>query len=73
MTNAMNTDEMMATIDRGIAEIERLRGLIAWVGEVYPGTGDAECAVVEMTWEHFNAMREAIGRKPLKPVRRKAR
>lgn len=48
-------------------EADGLRQSIAWVGEVYPATNpESGGAVVHMTWEQFNAMRECVGLKPVK-------
>jgi hypothetical protein len=54
------------------AEIERLRAVMAWTNEVRPGALPWGGANVEMTWEQFNAMRDAIGLKP-QPVPAKRR
>jgi hypothetical protein len=43
-------------------ENERLRAVMAWTGQVTPGKNlESGGAIVHMTWEEFNAMREAIG------------
>ena len=57
------TDELTALRAR-VAELE---GLIRWAGECYPATLPWSGAQVELTWDQFNAMRSAIGLKPLKP------
>jgi hypothetical protein len=46
------------------AKIAELRGVLKWVGEVYPSMNrESDGAVVHMTWEEWNAMRLALGLK----------
>jgi hypothetical protein len=46
------------------------REVLAWTDEVYPATNpESDGAIVHMTWEQFNAMRESIGLKSRKPPR----
>jgi hypothetical protein len=55
------------------SEADRLRQSIAWVGEVYPDTNhESGGAIVHMTWDQFNAMREMVGLKSVKPARARA-
>ena len=50
------------------AEAARLREALKWTGEVYPETRpESGGAVVHMTWEEFNRMRELIGLPRRKP------
>lgn len=57
------------------ARAERVEKALQWVREVYPGTtrDPSRGAVVEMTWDEFNEMREAIGLKPVQPHARRQR
>ena len=51
-----------------MASHEATEQVLKWVREVYPSTNpESGGAVVHMTWDEFNAMREFIGLKPLKP------
>jgi hypothetical protein len=53
------------------AEIKRLQEVIAWTGRVRPGRNpESGGAIVHMTWQEFNAMRQAIGLPPDKGRRR---
>ena len=46
------------------AKIAELRGVLKWVGEVYPSMNrESGGAVVHMTWEEWNTMRLALGLK----------
>lgn len=49
-------------VESGAAEIERLRGVMKWVGEVYPAKNrESDGAIVHLTWDEFNRMRTTIG------------
>lgn len=38
-----------------------LRKALEWVAQVYPGKNKGGAAVVEVTWEEWNALRRALG------------
>jgi hypothetical protein len=50
------------------AQVEKVRSTIKWTNEVYPSRIYAQGARVELTWDEFNAMREAAGFKPAKRI-----
>jgi phage shock protein A len=50
------------------ALVEKVRSTIKWTNEVYPSRIYAQGARVELTWDEFNAMREAAGFKPAKRI-----
>lgn len=50
-----------------LAEVERLKTALQFVGEVSPGRDNHDGAIVSMTWEEWNRLREATGRKPVEP------
>ena len=57
-------DRRLSTLQR---EADGMRQSIGWVGEVYPDTNpESGGAIVHMTWDQFNAMREQVGLKPVK-------
>ena len=59
-------------VQRMAEEIFRLKVAMAWVGQVRPVNIGCSGARVEMTWDEFNAMRELIGLKRMKPTPRRA-
>lgn len=50
------------------AERDEARAAMKWVREVYPGRAPANGAAVQLTWDEFNRMREAIGLQPIKRI-----
>lgn len=42
-------------------EANAIKRALSWVSEVHPGKNEDGAAVVEMTWEQWNALRKALG------------
>lgn len=60
-------DDQSDLINALVREADGLREALGWVGEVYPATNpESGGAIVHMTWDQFNAMREQVGLKPVK-------
>lgn len=60
---------MIRERDRLAAEYTELKAAMAWVNEVYPGRAEANGAVIELSWDEFNRMERAIGRRERKRVK----
>lgn len=64
----LNAGEGPVPKDHLRAEIERLKSVLKWTDEVYPARIEAGGAGIEITWDEYNAMREAVGFRPVKRI-----
>jgi hypothetical protein len=67
IVEAVNNHETLKAENKRLrSELEQARACIKWTNEVYPDRIYGKGARVELTWDEFNAMREAAGFRPAK-------
>lgn len=50
-----------ADLEQAYRTMLKLDPAVQWAGEVYPETESGGAAVIRLTWEEWNAFREAVG------------
>lgn len=60
--------ENLLRAEKAERERDEARATLKWVNEVYPGRLSANGARIEITWDEWNAMRQAAGYPPRKRI-----